>query len=94
MGIGRADVGKHIGAFGDAAARPAPAEFEGLTPRIWAWSRRCRAPSAACWSSIAKAGGMKDGAMNGMLKGLTGPMVAAVRELKKTGKVSEDTFRG
>ena len=93
IGIGRADVGKHIGTFGSRLRDQLQAEFEGLDAEDLGLVETLQGSIGGVLESIAKSTGMKDGAMNGMLQGLTGPIVAAVKELKNTGTVSEETFR-
>ncbi|KPV52862.1 hypothetical protein SE17_12950 [Kouleothrix aurantiaca] len=93
IGIGRADVGKHIGAFGERLRDQLQAEFAGLDAEDLGLVEQLQGTISGVLQSIASGSGMKDGALNGLLKGLQGPIVAAVKELKETGNVSEATFR-
>lgn len=93
IGIGKADIGKHIGVFGERLRDQLAHEFAGLDAEDLGLVEQLQGTISGVLASIANSSGMKDGAMSGILRGLQGPIVEAVKELKQTGQVSEETFR-
>jgi len=92
-GIGRANIGKHIASFGERLRDQLAAQFEGLSAEDMGLVETLQGTIGGVLDSISKAGGMKEGAATGIKQGLTAPLVAAIRELKETGKVSDETFK-
>ncbi len=93
VGIGRANVGKHVSTFGERLRDQLQAQFAGLSAEDMGLVEQLQGTIGGVLQSIAKSGGMNEGAVSGIQKGLTAPLVAAVREMKETGKVSDETFR-
>ncbi|HEX9329194.1 MAG TPA: tape measure protein, partial [Reyranella sp.] len=92
IGIGRADVGKHVAAFGERLRDQLQATFEGLQADDLGLIDQLDSAIGGVLGSLANAGAIKEGAATSLQKGLQQPLALAIRELKQTGTVSDETF--
>ncbi|HEX9370191.1 MAG TPA: tape measure protein, partial [Roseiflexaceae bacterium] len=92
IGLGKADVGKHVAAFGERLRDQLQAAFAGLSAEDLGLVEQLGSTIGGVLSSLANAGALSENAAQSLQKGLQQPLVDVVRELKETGTVSEATF--